>query len=516
MEFIGTLITYLMMACCVAGGISYIVNDQSELGRAFQDGLHAMANMFIPICGLMASVPFLKVFISKVFGPVFALFGGDPVVAAAIIMPPDCGSFALATEIGQSADLFPVIIAIGFMCASTIAFNVPIGLSMLDKGDHKYLALGTMSGFLSVPFGVFITSVIVMFTHPAIRSTFSSVGEPDHVVVLTLGMLLRNMIPLVVICVLLALGLKFFPNGMVKGFMVFGKLMTGALTLVVVACILQHYTGLFTDILGVGWGFDPILADEENTFRAVELLGTIAMMLTGAFPMVTLIRRYLGKPLEKLGRLAGLEASGSVGLVACLPNGLAMFPFVKEMRPGTRWCVWPSWPAADTAWGTSWPSTSISSPICWFPCLWGRSAAASSASCLQSSWRFRRCGRWSRRRQCETRGAGLFGPPRALWFSILGSRNGHSSGCQRSENSMQFRYCKVSMNQLEACPGLCGPRRPQHENAERGAVLWAVKIKAKRTSLRMSFSGGDDRTRICDPLRVKQVLYRLSYASIYW
>ena len=134
MEFIGTLITYPMMACCVAGGISYIVNDQSELGRAFQDGLHAMANMFIPICGLMASVPFLKVFISKVFGPVFALFGGDPVVAAAIIMPPDCGSFALATEIGQSADLFPVIIAIGFMCASTIAFNVPIGLSMLDKG----------------------------------------------------------------------------------------------------------------------------------------------------------------------------------------------------------------------------------------------------------------------------------------------------------------------------------------------------------------------------------------------
>ena len=57
MEFIGTLITYLMMACCVVGGISYIVNDQSELGRAFQDGLHAMANMFIPICGLMASVP---------------------------------------------------------------------------------------------------------------------------------------------------------------------------------------------------------------------------------------------------------------------------------------------------------------------------------------------------------------------------------------------------------------------------------------------------------------------------
>lgn len=332
MEFIGNFITYIIMACCVVGGVAYIINDQSELGQAFNDGLHAMANMFIPICGLMASVPFLKVFITNVVGPVFGLFGGDPVVAAAIIMPPDCGSFALATEIGQSADLFPMIIAIGFMCASTIAFNVPIGLSMLDKEDHKYLALGTMSGFLSVPFGVLITSIIVMFTHPAIRSTFTSMGDPDHVVMLTIGMIMRNMIPLVVICVLLALGLKFFPNGMVKGFMVFGKLMTGSLTLVVVACILQHYTGIFSTVFG-SWGFDPIMADEENIFRAVELLGTIAMMLTGAFPMVTLIRKYLSKPLERLGRLAGLEAAGSVGLVACLPNGLAMFPFVKEMRP---------------------------------------------------------------------------------------------------------------------------------------------------------------------------------------
>lgn len=321
------------MACCVVGGVSYIIDDQSELGQSFNDGLHAMANLFIPICGLMASVPFLTVFIPRYIGPIFNMVGADPVLAAAFIMAPDCGSFALATEIGQTPDLFPLIIATGFMCASTISFNVPIGLSMLDKEDHKYLALGTMSGFLSVPFGVLITSLIVAFTHPAIRTQFTTVGTPDHVVMLTIGMIIKNLIPLIIICLLLALGLKLFPNGMVKGFKVFGKIMTGALTTVVVACIVQHYTGLFTDILGIGWGFDPILADEENTFRAVELLGTIAMMLTGAFPMVTLIRKYLSKPLEKLGRLAGLNASGSIGLVACLPNGLALFPFIKDMRP---------------------------------------------------------------------------------------------------------------------------------------------------------------------------------------
>lgn len=333
MELIGTIITYIIMACCVVGGVSYIINDQSELGQSFNEGLHAMANLFIPICGLMASGPFLKVFIINVIGPVFDLVGADPVIAAAFIMAPDCGSFALATEIGQTPDLFPMIIATGFMCASTISFNVPIGLSMLEKEDHKYLALGTLSGFLSVPFGVLITSLIVAFTHPAIRTTFTTVGDPAYVTALTIGMIVRNLIPLIIICLLLALGLKLFPNGMVKGFKVFGKIMTGALTCVVVACIVQHYTGLFTDILGIGWGFAPILADEEDTFRAIELLGSIAMMLTGAFPMVTLIQKYLSKPLEKLGRLAGLEPNGSIGLVACLPNGLALFPFIKNMRP---------------------------------------------------------------------------------------------------------------------------------------------------------------------------------------
>ena len=49
--------------------------------------------------------------------------------------------------------------------------------------------------------------------------------------------------------------------------------------------------------------------------------------------MVILIQKYLSKPLEKLGKIAGLEASGSIGLVACLPNGLALFPFIKNMRP---------------------------------------------------------------------------------------------------------------------------------------------------------------------------------------
>lgn len=332
MEIVGQIIIYIIMVCCLLGGLATIFKEDSGLAESFNEGISTMSAMFIPICGLMASVPFIKTFIEAAFGNLFRSFGAAPAIVGAMIMPPDCGSYELAIAMGESPEVFVIIIAVGFMCASTIAFNVPIGLSILEKEDYDYLALGTMSGFLSVPFGVLTTCVIVMFTKPALRTEFSSTAEATFVPELSFGMIFANLLPIIIVCILLAIGLKLFPNGMLTGFRWFGKIFTSVLTMVVVVCILENYTGIFTKIFG-SYGFAPLYADEENMFRAIELLGTIAMMLAGAFPMVHLIKKYLAKPLEKIGRLAGLEAQGSTGLVACMANGLALLPLIKDMRP---------------------------------------------------------------------------------------------------------------------------------------------------------------------------------------
>lgn len=332
MAVVGKIILYIIMACCVAGGVTSIVKEESGLAQAFHNGISTMASMFIPICGLMAAVPFLKIGIEAIFGKLFHSFGADASVVGAMIMPPDCGSYALGLAMGDTYEILIIVIAVGFMCASTIAFNVPIGLSILEKEDHEYLALGTMSGFLSVPFGVFITCVIAMVSNPAIRTIYSATAESDYIAHLTLRMIVVNLIPIIIICVLLAIGLKIAPKKMLTGFKWFGRILTGIMTVIVVGSILEYYTGIFSAIFG-GWGFDPLIADEKEIFRAVELLGTIAMMLAGAFPMVHLIQKYFRKPLEKLGQLIGLEAEGSTGLIACLANGLALLPLIKNMKP---------------------------------------------------------------------------------------------------------------------------------------------------------------------------------------
>lgn len=332
MELIGNIILYIIMACCAIGALATIFKENSGLAQSFHDGVSTMAALFIPICGLMVSVPYLTVGVEKIFGTLFRLVGADPVIAASMVLPPDAGGYALSLAMGQGYAVLVISMAVGFMVASTISFNIPIGLSVLDKEDHSYLALGAMSGFLAAPVGIFTSYMVMYFTQPKIRTTFSTVGTPEHVLQLDMFTIMVNLLPIITICIFLALGLKFIPNAMIKGFKVFGKLLISVLTLVVMASIVQHYTSFFTQVFGA-WHFDPLFADEKEMFRAIELLGTIAMMLTGAFPMVYLVRTYCNKPLEKLGKMAGLSSTGSAGLVASLANGLALFPLIKDMKP---------------------------------------------------------------------------------------------------------------------------------------------------------------------------------------
>src|SRR2546430_1384657 len=83
-----------------------------------------------------------------------------------------------------------------------------------EKRDHKYLALGMMSGILSIPLGVLISSLLLMLLAPAIRTTPATQGDPGHPLALTMSTVLINLVPLVIFVTLLALGLRLVPNAM--------------------------------------------------------------------------------------------------------------------------------------------------------------------------------------------------------------------------------------------------------------------------------------------------------------
>ena len=332
MEVFGNIVVYIIMFCAVVGAISSIVNEKSELGQQFLEGFNSIGAIFLPVAGIMASAPYLTKIVSSVFGPAFSLVGADPAMAATTFIAVDMGGYNLAQALAQTKESWIMAMTTGYMAGATIVFSIPVALKMLQPEDRKYLALGMLSGFVSIPLGVFTSSAIIAFSNPMIREAVSTNAELTYQLQLGFGQIFKNLIPLIIICALLAIGLFFFPKQMIKGFNIFGKVLDSALRIVVVLCVVEYFTGIFSKLFG-SWGFEPIIADEQDINRALEVSGAIGIMLCGAFPMVYLIKKYLAKPLKFIGDKIGLSQDTTTGILACSANALALFAIIKDMKP---------------------------------------------------------------------------------------------------------------------------------------------------------------------------------------
>ena len=331
MELIGTIVVYIIMACAIAGCLASVIKPESELGQQFVAGIDSIGPIFLPVAGIMASAPYLTAFVSTVFGPAYSAVGADPAMAATTFIAVDMGGYQLADALAETRESWIMAMVTGYMAGATIVFSIPVALKMLEKRDRKYLALGVMSGLLAIPIGVLVSSAIIAVSHPMVREIVSTNADATYQLALSWGQIGVNLIPLIIICVALAAGLKFKPDAMIKGFIVFGRVMESALKIVFVLVVVEYFTGVWSTLFG-SFGFDPIIADEEDIFRALEVSGAIGMMLCGAFPMVYLIRRYLAKPLAKIGGAVGLSSDATAGLLAGSANVLALFSMVKDLR----------------------------------------------------------------------------------------------------------------------------------------------------------------------------------------
>ena len=331
MELIGTIVVYIIMACAIAGCLASVIKPESELGQQFVAGIDSIGPIFLPTAGIMASAPYLTAFVSSVFGSAYSAVGADPAMAATTFIAVDMGGYQLADALAETRESWIMAMITGYMAGATIVFSIPVALKMLEKRDRKYLALGVMSGLLAIPIGVFVASAIIAVSHPIVREVISTNADATYQLALSWGQIGVNLIPLIIVCVALAAGLKFKPDAMIKGFIVFGRVMESALKIVFVLVVVEYFTGVWSTLFG-SFGFDPIIADEGSTFRALEVAGAIGMMLCGAFPMVYLIRRYLAKPLAKIGGAVGLSSDATAGLLAASANVLALFSMVKDLR----------------------------------------------------------------------------------------------------------------------------------------------------------------------------------------
>ena len=290
----------VMAAFAVAGAIDRIFGNRWGLGKEFEEGILAMGSLALAMVGIVCLAPVLAGLLRPVIVPVFAFLGADPAMFAGTILACDMGGGALAVELAashQAAMLGGVLT--GSMLGATVVFTIPVAMGILEEKDRPVMAQGILCGIVTIPLGVLAGGL--------------TAGFP-------IGMVLRNLIPIVIIAALIALGLWRAENAMVRGFEVFGKLVVAVVTVGLAAAIVEALTG-FVIIPGMA----PIS-------EGFETVGTIAIVLAGAFPLVFVITKLLRKPLMAAGRWLGINDAAAAGLIASLANSIATFGMVKDMN----------------------------------------------------------------------------------------------------------------------------------------------------------------------------------------
>lgn len=331
MELFGTVVVYIIMICALLGALCSIFRPDEELGHQFIAGIDAIGPIFLPSAGIMAAAPYLTALVTHVFGTVYGTLGADPAMAATTFIAVDMGGYQLADALAQTRESWIMAMITGYMSGATIVFTIPVALKMIEKRDRKYFALGVMSGLLAIPIGVLVGSVIIALSNPVVREIVSTNAPATHQLALSFGQIGLNLLPLIVVCVALALGLRFATDTMIKAFIIFGRVLESVLKLVFVLVVIEYFTHIFSTVFG-SFGFHPIVADGQDNFRALEVAGAIGMMLCGAFPMVYLMKRYLAKPLEILGSKVGLSSGATTGLLAASANVLALLVMLKDLK----------------------------------------------------------------------------------------------------------------------------------------------------------------------------------------
>ena len=282
------------------GALDRIFGNRFGLGREFENGLQAMGSLMLAMAGIVTLAPILAEGLKPLVVPVFKLLGADPAMFAGSILACDMGGGALAramTEDPRAAVLGGVFT--GSMLGATVVFTIPVALGILKEEDRPALAKGILCGVVTIPVGILVSGL--------------TAGFP-------LGMVLRNLIPIVLLAGLIAFGLWKWEKKMIRAFTLFGQFVVVLSTFGLAAGIFQSLTG-FETLPGLA----PISL-------AIETVGAIAVVLAGAFPLVFVLTKALKKPLSILGRLLHINEEAAAGLIASLANSIASFSLVEKMN----------------------------------------------------------------------------------------------------------------------------------------------------------------------------------------
>ncbi|MBF7096744.1 ethanolamine utilization protein EutH [Alkalibacter mobilis] len=293
------------------GGADKVFGNRLGLGEKFDEGFNAMGPLALNMVGIVCLAPVISKCLQPIVAPLFSVLGIDPAMAG-VILANDMGGYAISMELAQNeqAGLLAGVI-VSSMLGCTLVFTMPIGFGLVKVEDRRYFANGLLIGLISIPFGGLLGGMVAGF---------------DSMTVII------NMLPVLVLSMLIALGLKFAPSKIIKYCIVSGQIITKIIYIGLASAAFQSITGIV-----IIRGMAPIM-------EGMNIVAKIGIVLLGTFPVLSILVKALDRPLNFVGKKIGLDTTSIAGVIFSLANSVPVFGMLKDMNirgkiTSTAWMV---------------------------------------------------------------------------------------------------------------------------------------------------------------------------------
>ncbi len=295
------IVSIIMAVFAAVAAVDLIIGNKLGIGKEFEKGIYMLGNLALSMVGMIVLAPVITQLLTTPLAAFAEIIPIDPSSFIGLILANDMGGAQISSDLALSTEvgLFNGLV-VGSMMGATFSFTLPFVMGAVDKAQRKSVLLGLLCGICTIPVGCFVSGLM------------RGIG------VLTL---LVNLLPLILLSAILAVGLLVLPNISVKIFNVFGIV----IRVVVIA-------GLVIGIFEYLTGFDIVpYTDPSVTMGGVEIVFNIACVMAGAFPLLYIISKLIGKPLRALGRKTGLNEKSVLGFISTLATSVTTFGMMKDM-----------------------------------------------------------------------------------------------------------------------------------------------------------------------------------------
>ncbi|QQY80053.1 ethanolamine transporter [Keratinibaculum paraultunense] len=293
------IVLWVMVIFSIIGGIDKLLNNKYGLGRKFEEGFEAMGGLVLSMIGIISLAPAIAQFLMPILSYLSKITHADPSVFTSSILAIDMGGYAISVGVAKDQNIAKFTgLILSSMMGATVSFTIPIAINMIAEEDFAYFAKGILAGIITIPIGMLIGGIAMKLEYKYI---------------------FINLIPVVVLAIIIAIGLVKFQQKMIRVFVIIGKIIIAISTI-----------GLLISILG--FIFNIKLISNMMLFEeGLTIIGKIVVILSGAYPFFHFIYKIMNKPLNNISKKLGINEFSCLGIITSLANCVPMIGIYDKM-----------------------------------------------------------------------------------------------------------------------------------------------------------------------------------------